>query len=828
MVTLGEILAECIDFDYLLMEGKDPSEILHYKFGGIVPEDIIDAVINIDPTKKKSYSQWALSRYREEESLFKQALKNGRLKSLFDNMRSNKDVQLKQIPSLSEALDNFVPESDLIFSKSDILEANNYDIVYDDDEWRICVPNTYEAACRLGMDTRWCTANAFGNGEYYYKDYTNKGKLFVNFDKRAEERLNGKTYPYTRYQFNFESKSFCDAHDDQLGSELNKILPTEVLKFYEDEGYDVSGFESLEKKYERYEEWRFNVGLSINNSLFFLPCWDDDLEIEDEEGEITYGIYTEEDDRDTSIDFYLDCLPSKLGEYIIEAFDESCIVKNERDDVYLIEKQYDSWDTIEFDSYIKQDGVYFYTTTESKGKSYLGIYTGEDGREETRCYESGDIFINSQCKERLDYAVFCIEIHSNDGVQLFIYDEDGEFVEVIRRDFPVDGEHYIADENNIIHGQYKSYNLDVYNSEEGEANKMQIIKKINDDVALVEMDSAFKNLYSISKQVVFGEENFKTFEGYAFGAYVCSDKKMFVLNSEGRRITSDYKRIRAVDRNCPLFIGETDEETEVLIDPNKGEIASIKKYLGLVGSNKQYCTIKLLDVEKNVLFDIAHQKIVDLGGSIIIATNTKVGLGESNNVVIVKDETNLYSAYDVDTRKLICNNIQNILPMGSRFSYGINEQLYKVKVNNGFNILDANSKQLLLQKNYLDISSIRNNSGSDRYICILSDGSTNSFFDCNSKQIVLTTNRVPSVEPREVTLTGIQFYCEDIGSYICYNFTTHKFHSYNGYAVNRTPIDGEDASTQERYKPILDALGAISTNSIRESFNRFYNKIRLD
>ena len=231
MVTLGEILSECIDFERLLLEGKDPVEILHHKFGGIVPEHIIDMVIEADPTKKKSYSQWALSRYKEEPNTLKTSVADGKLKELFDYVQAHKEIQLPHLPSLSDALDKYVPSKDLIFSPHEDERADDYDMVFDDAEWRICVPNTYEAACLLGMNTKWCTANAYGNGEDYYERYATRGKLFVNFDKREPQTLQKVKFPYTRYQFHFESNSFMDAEDDSLPKKAEKDAKSSVSSY---------------------------------------------------------------------------------------------------------------------------------------------------------------------------------------------------------------------------------------------------------------------------------------------------------------------------------------------------------------------------------------------------------------------------------------------------------------------------------------------------------------------------------------------------------------------------------------------------------------------
>ena len=66
MYNLLKEILERVEYERLIEEGKDPVEVLHYKFQHI-PSEIIDDVIAIDPTKKKSYSQWLLSKWDDEK-----------------------------------------------------------------------------------------------------------------------------------------------------------------------------------------------------------------------------------------------------------------------------------------------------------------------------------------------------------------------------------------------------------------------------------------------------------------------------------------------------------------------------------------------------------------------------------------------------------------------------------------------------------------------------------------------------------------------------------------------------------------------------------------
>lgn len=152
---LIDLMLERLEYERLIEEGKDPSELLHYKYQN-VPSEVIDAVIDIDPTKKKSYSQWLLSHWDDEKNTILDNLNNGRIERLFQHYKEHNDIQIKDCPSVEEGLRAFVPEVDTVLTKftspKTYLEnlgqevdsnlANDFDIVFDEDDWLIAVPNT--------------------------------------------------------------------------------------------------------------------------------------------------------------------------------------------------------------------------------------------------------------------------------------------------------------------------------------------------------------------------------------------------------------------------------------------------------------------------------------------------------------------------------------------------------------------------------------------------------------------------------------------------------------------------------------------------------------
>ena len=79
------------------------------------------------------------------------------------------------------------------------------ELAYEDADWQVWIPKSYEASCKLGRGTKWCTAST--ENSYYYNNYTRSGPLFINIFKKN---------PDEKYQFHFESSSYMDAEDSEI------------------------------------------------------------------------------------------------------------------------------------------------------------------------------------------------------------------------------------------------------------------------------------------------------------------------------------------------------------------------------------------------------------------------------------------------------------------------------------------------------------------------------------------------------------------------------------------------------------------------------------
>ena len=91
--------------------------------------------------------------------------------------------------------------------------------VYEDADWVVYIPHTYEASRKIGGDTSWCTASS---DDRYFNMYTKEGPLYVNIRKSDG----------AKFQFHFPTGQFMDINDEEVSiRELG--LSEGLVKFYE-------------------------------------------------------------------------------------------------------------------------------------------------------------------------------------------------------------------------------------------------------------------------------------------------------------------------------------------------------------------------------------------------------------------------------------------------------------------------------------------------------------------------------------------------------------------------------------------------------------------
>ena len=455
----------------LLLEARSPEEvvrILSYKYQNI-PESLIKDLVDADPTKKKSYAAWVLEVEKNPRTILNY-LNSGRLEEIFMYFRENakNGASLVDKKSIAEA-ERYLPDSSDVLAKSDDEAANDYEIAIETPEWIVATPNTYEASKKLGANTKWCTADAYGNGEYYYKNYTSDGRLWVNFDKRRSETLNGITYPYKRYQFCFERKAFLDALDDPFNFE-DIDMPEEVQEFYTERGYDMDDLvKNDEQRWEEYTDARFNDGVYLFEEVYLLRTWNDDFVFDEDDEDADYELYDTNFDQTDSI-------------YNSEYYrNDSVVFKSEEKDFAILKEKYtrggysiaicqplerngqnvNIYTNISNYKLLVEDGSEYVAFIDPNGDLiYLtdaGEFHVEGGQQDKVFSDDAEIFLNRALSRDGDLY---IEVADEGMHSLFRVDyTEYELAEIVMNDIPANGKYFTVNEKGKIVGKYGVYNL---------------------------------------------------------------------------------------------------------------------------------------------------------------------------------------------------------------------------------------------------------------------------------------------------------------------------------------------------------------------------------
>lgn len=227
--TFNEILMKNLSTEYNESYSKKNASILtediesmkqYYKN---IPNDKFQYFIELDPTYKKgsknagTYGKWILTLanrnngFIENEGHVTDVLKE--FEDVKNRLKSKDIMRFKSVNELQNYLDdtdNYTELSDRQKLRQIQKTVRNTDldkeaeIVYKDEDWTIWTPKTYEASCKLGENTSWCTA--YKENRDWYDRYTAKGNLyiFINNDDPTE-----------KYQLHLESDSFMDADDNR-------------------------------------------------------------------------------------------------------------------------------------------------------------------------------------------------------------------------------------------------------------------------------------------------------------------------------------------------------------------------------------------------------------------------------------------------------------------------------------------------------------------------------------------------------------------------------------------------------------------------------------
>lgn len=226
--TFVDMITESV-MKYLMTEAVMSINDIYEKYYQDIPQDDFTKIIQSDPTwnpqkqdKMGKYAKWLLSLYRTQNLKIEDLYKATEYLTYFNkyiNKIEVKDInKYKNLPELYSIVKEFIPQDDsqeeIATSKSDEVRRMKKDVkkIYEDSDWLILTPLTKEAAIYYGKGTQWCTAAE--ESYNYFNDYSSKGPLFINIDKRNNRK----------YQFHFETNQFMDEEDRRLSSPIAETI----------------------------------------------------------------------------------------------------------------------------------------------------------------------------------------------------------------------------------------------------------------------------------------------------------------------------------------------------------------------------------------------------------------------------------------------------------------------------------------------------------------------------------------------------------------------------------------------------------------------------
>jgi hypothetical protein len=186
----------------LLTEGI---EDIYTKYYSDIKRELFDTLIRLDPTFKPEvdrlgeYGKWILLKHKQKK-IKKQDY--NRTKEVLDDFHNRKRFIVA--PSSKNIFDyDTIDEvraglNNIELSKNQIAKqakkgkffadlGEEAELIFETDEWEVWSPKTYQASCKLGAGTEWCTARP--GSDYNYIQYTTgnvAGKLYAFMPKDGD------------------------------------------------------------------------------------------------------------------------------------------------------------------------------------------------------------------------------------------------------------------------------------------------------------------------------------------------------------------------------------------------------------------------------------------------------------------------------------------------------------------------------------------------------------------------------------------------------------------------------------------------------------------
>lgn len=181
--------------------------------------------------------------------------------------KHNVAIDLNKIKDLTDVYD--LVKQYIIEDKKtleEILKAlpeQEYELLFNGQEWIIYQPRTERAACYLGYNTEWCTTwgplslnDKHKDRSNRFQSYAKDGPLYIMINKKI---------PDYKFQFHFESNQFMDKDDRRINTKqfLQDETNKEIFKFFFPSYFGEVSQEQLDLELKRFDllpdEWSMKL-----------------------------------------------------------------------------------------------------------------------------------------------------------------------------------------------------------------------------------------------------------------------------------------------------------------------------------------------------------------------------------------------------------------------------------------------------------------------------------------------------------------------------------------------------------------------------------------
>ena len=221
-------------------------------FPKIEEEDFGD-ILSADPTYTNNayeagkYGRWLLSLFNKNNLKKEDLYKAKEYLEKFDKLKnkiSNKDINTyKNLPDLYKVIEETESKTPTKSELKRNVQKTDLDkdaeLYMETENFKIYIPKTYEASCKLGSDTQWCTATR--SDRRYYESYTSgNDKLYIFINKKD---------PSEKYQWNTKERYTCDKNDVEISEFDLCVKHPDLAKFFDKFGYDLGELIEKVKEY---------------------------------------------------------------------------------------------------------------------------------------------------------------------------------------------------------------------------------------------------------------------------------------------------------------------------------------------------------------------------------------------------------------------------------------------------------------------------------------------------------------------------------------------------------------------------------------------------